>query len=131
MNEFEEIVAHTFKKTERLSSKKTIQELFNNGSSFYLYPLKVLYLPNPQSEVHQILFTVPKRNFKKAVDRNLLKRRLREAYRLQKHLLPSHLEIVSIAYIYTSKEILDYHTIANQLKQSLIRIRKHIEKEPT
>jgi len=131
MNKFEKIIPYTFKKPERLSSKKTIQELFKNGSSFYLHPLKVLYLPNTQSEVNQVLFTVPKRLFKKAVDRNLLKRRLREAYRLQKHLLPSEFQIVSIAYIYTSKDICDYHTIANQLKQSLIRIRKHIEKEQT
>ena len=131
MNEFEKINTYTFKKVERLSSKKTIQELFNNGSSFYLYPLKVLYLPNPQSGVNQILFTVPKRIFKRAIDRNLLKRKLREAYRLHKHLLTPNLQIISIAYIYTSKEIVDYNTIANQLEQSLIRIRKHIEKEPT
>ncbi len=82
MEEFDKVVKFTFKKSERLSSKKDIQELFNNGSSFYLYPFKVITLPADTSKLHQVLFSVPKRLFKRAVDRNLLKRRMREAYRL-------------------------------------------------
>ena len=128
MEEFDNIVECTFKKVERLSSKKDIQELFKNGSSFYLYPFKVITLPSTNSPVHQVLFTVPKRNFKRAVDRNLLKRRMREAYRLHKHLLPTEPQVLSIAYIYTSKEIVDYASIAKPLEQSLSRIKKYVEK---
>ncbi|MCF6359156.1 MAG: ribonuclease P protein component [Cyclobacteriaceae bacterium] len=128
MEEFDKIVRYTFTKAEILSSKKDIQELFKNGSSFYLYPFKVVTLPNPEVEQHQVLFSVPKRIFKHAVDRNLLKRRMREAYRLHKHLLPTELKVLNIAYIYTSKEILDYTSITNPLEQSLIRIHKHVAK---
>jgi ribonuclease P protein component len=128
MKNFEKIVKQTFRKSERLSAKKDIEELFNNGSYFYLYPFKVIYLKNTQPELNQVLFSVPKRNFKKAADRNLLKRRMREAYRLHKHLLLTTPQILSIAYIYTSKEIVDYQTIANQLKESLSRIHNYVEK---
>jgi ribonuclease P protein component len=128
MEEFDNIVKFTFKKSERLSSKKDIQELFKNGSSFYLHPFKVITLPTSESALHQVLFSVPKRNFKKAVDRNLLKRRMREAYRLHKQLLPTEPQVLSIAYIYTSKEIVDYAIIATQLKQSLSRIKEYVEK---
>ncbi len=128
MEEFDKIVRYTFTKAEILSSKKDIQELFKNGSSFYLYPFKVISLPNPETNQHQVLFSVPKRIFKRAVDRNLLKRRMREAYRLHKHLLPTEPKVLNIAYIYTSKEILDYASIANPLEQSLIRIQKYVAK---
>src|SRR5690606_26144620 len=78
-----------FPKSERLSSKKNIKELFSRGSSFHLYPFKVIYLPNPNPQpdtsLIQVLFTVPKRNHKRAVDRNKIKRRLKEAYRRNKN----------------------------------------------
>lgn len=128
MEEFDNVVKFTFKKSERLSSKKDIQELFKNGSSFYLYPFKIITLPASDVKMHQVLFTVPKRNFKRAVDRNLLKRRMREAYRLHKHLLPTEPQVLCIAYIYTSKEIVDYESIAKPLEQSLSRIKKYVEK---
>ncbi len=128
MEEFDKIVRYTFTKEERLSSKKGIQELFKNGFSFYLYPFKVITLPIAEAKQHQVLFSVPKRIFKRAVDRNLLKRRMREAYRLHKHLLKTEPQVLSIAYIYTSKEIMDYTSIVNPLKQSLIRITKYVAK---
>ena len=73
----------TFKKSERLSQKKSIQELFDKGSSFYLYPFKVFFIPSEAPD-HQILISVPKNIFKRAVDRNTIKRRIREGYRLNK-----------------------------------------------
>ncbi len=128
MDKFDKVVRYTLKKTERLSSKKDIQELFKNGSSFYLYPFKVVMLPNVASKVHQVLFSVPKRIFKRAVDRNLLKRRMREAYRLHKHLLPTEPQVLNIAYIYTSKDVLDYTSIAKSVKKSFIRIQNYVAK---
>jgi len=94
----------TFKKSERLSQKKLIQELFDKGSSFYLYPFKVFFLFN-NSSANQVMASVPKSIFKRAVDRNTIKRRIREGYRLNKTKLLQD-KFFSIAYIYTAKEIL-------------------------
>ncbi|GAB2691532.1 hypothetical protein GCM10027037_13500 [Mucilaginibacter koreensis] len=106
---------HTFKKEERLCNKTLIAELYRSGSSFLCYPFRLTWLPAtallPASA--QVLIAVPKKRYKHAVDRNLIKRRTREAYRLQKdqHLYqPLQLQqkqiIFSINYI--GKEITDY-----------------------
>jgi ribonuclease P protein component len=77
---------YTFKKEERLCNKKLIDELFHSGSSFLCYPFKASwqFIDAPQSFPVQVLFAVSKKRFKRAVDRNLIKRRMREAYRLNK-----------------------------------------------
>ena len=106
----------TFTREERL--KKDIQELFDKGSSFYLFPFKVFFMPHPDQAYphHQVLISVSKRNFKRAVDRNLIKRRMREAYRLQKHEIPgSH--PLRIGFIYSHKEIL----LFSEMKTKLLR----------
>src|SRR3989344_7106754 len=79
----------TFSKSERLSSKKDISLLYTTGQSRSFYPLKVFWREHIcESEYPvRVLITVPKRSFKKAVDRNLLKRRIREAFRLNKNFL--------------------------------------------
>lgn len=116
-----------FPKKEKLTSQKIIQELFNRGSSFYLFPFKVLFLPNPHLNAsHQVLFTVPKRNFSRAVDRNRLKRLMRESFRLNKNLLPDSPRLL-IAYIYNAKEILTFAQIQERLVKTLNRF-EHVEK---
>lgn len=118
----------TFQKQERLHKEKLIQELFEKGSSFYLYPFKVLVKRNPDDSfpVHQVMISVSRRNFKKAVDRNLLKRRIRESFRLNKNLLPPTPKFL-IAYIYTAKEILTFAQIQERLVKTLNRF-DHVEK---
>ncbi|MBX2947517.1 MAG: ribonuclease P protein component [Cyclobacteriaceae bacterium] len=118
----------SFPKSERLSKRNSIQELFTKGSSFYLYPFKVLVQKSEDlSGKHQALFSVSKRNFKRAVDRNLIKRRIREAYRLNKALLPESPKL-QMAYIYTPREILDFHTIQEKLIDSIKRLHQYAEK---
>jgi ribonuclease P protein component len=115
-------------KKERLNSERHIQELFDKGSSFYLFPFKVIYRENdnPDTLLHQVMFSVSKRNFKKAVDRNLIKRRMREAYRLNKHKLPASRKLM-IAYIYSVKEILTFAQIQERLTKTFNRL-DHVEK---
>src|SRR5690606_30506256 len=120
-------MANKFPKSERLSSKKTIKELFEKGSSFHLYPLKVVYLPNPSNEVqtHQVLFAVPKKFLSRAVDRNKIKRRLKEAYRLHKALIfKEKVPPVPyvIAYVYLSRDKMPYKLLESKLKETLKRL---------
>ncbi len=116
---------YSFSKKEKLSGKKKVEELFKNGSSFYLSAFQVRHLAlNVEDAFHQILITVPKKNFKRAADRNLLKRRIREAYRLNKHHLRD-VKSLYIGFVYISKEILTFHEIQDQLIQCLDRLKRN------
>lgn len=119
---------YTFKKEERLCSKKVIEKLFSGGKSFLFFPLKIVYLNTelPTKNKIQIGFSVSKKNFKKAVQRNYLKRRMREAYRLNKHLLTEK-EIetqMAIFVIFIGKEISNYKTIEQAMKKALANCSK-------
>lgn len=83
----------SYNKFEKLKSRKQIELLFAQGKSISSFPVKVFYLPVDNSPLHpvQVGVGVSARNFKKAVDRNTIKRRLREAYRLHKLPLHEHL----------------------------------------
>lgn len=115
----------TFPKKERLSSIKQIDKLFIEGKSVFLYPFRVLYLlVDEDGDVPaQVVFSVPKRNFKQAVQRNLIRRRMREAYRLNKHLFYESIDQknlhLSIVMIYVAKEIKDYKTIEKGMKRTM------------
>ena len=122
---------YTFRKAERLCSKKRIEGLFASGRSLSAFPVRVVYQSlAPESETDvcvpqvQILVSVSKRHFKHAVDRNRLKRLIRETYRLNKHLLTDHLQgrRLSIAFIWMSNEKADFHTVEARMKNLLQRI---------
>ena len=101
---------HTFPKEEHLCRKKLIEELFSKqGSSFGVYPLRIVWIPAPAPTTAppQVLISVSKRTFKRAVDRNRLKRLIREAYRLNKYRLteqPNGHPIALLGIIFTGKE---------------------------
>ncbi|WP_310994260.1 ribonuclease P protein component [Aequorivita marina] len=76
-----------FPKSEKLKSAKTIGNLFSEGKFYTKYPIKVFFIPEDALENNRAAFAVPKRNFKLAVDRNRLKRQLREVYRGNKRVL--------------------------------------------
>ena len=105
-----------FKKGERLNSRKIISQLFQEGDTINCFPLRIIFL-----EKNQILFPsavaviVPKKNIKKAVDRNLIKRRIKESYRLHKSEFYSLLEKsgkkVNLIILYQSMNITDLSLI--------------------
>ena len=112
----------TFSKEERLSSEKDIQELFKKGSSFYLFPFKIVFTQSPGATgSHQVLISVSKKNFKTAPDRNLIKRRIREAYRLNKYNLPPAPGL-KIGFVYVHKEILPSQEISEKMLHALRKL---------
>ncbi|MFK5981538.1 MAG: ribonuclease P protein component [Flavobacteriaceae bacterium] len=111
----------SFPKSEKLKSRKTIELLFSEGKTITKFPIKVFFLPIENANYTQAGFAVPKRNFKNAVDRNRIKRQLREAYRLQKHLLKNENGLkFAIFFLYIGKEKLPYSKIETAMK-SLIK----------
>ena len=114
----------SFPKSSRLSGKKDIDQLFKAGNSVMLFPFRIIKL---ESDSTRILFSVPYRTFRKATDRNRVKRLMREAWRKNRH----HLGPASpymIAYIYTAKDILPYQTIAEKMVLSFRHLKDRNEK---
>ncbi|NEU09512.1 ribonuclease P protein component [Flavihumibacter sp. R14] len=129
---------YTFKKEERLCSKKLIEELFHNGSSFLLYPFRIVWLKQafPANVPVQVVINVPKRRFKRAVDRNLIKRRIRESYRLNKSeelyvFLEEHSSQLLLAFQYVGKEIAQFEMINKKLKLVLNQLKEAYLKNHT
>ena len=121
-------MANTLHKSERLDRKKVIEKMFAGGSrSFSVFPLRVVYLPVEELDVPvSILVSVSKRRFKRAVKRNRVKRQIREAYRLNKHLLSDALSgnqtRLAVAFIYLSDELVPSSVIEERMKIALSRI---------
>lgn len=108
----------SFPKSEKLCKLKSIQQLFSEGKSVQSFPLKMIYAPmqNNENVPFQLLISVPKRSFKRATDRNRIKRVIRESYRLQKHFLVQHTsEQHALALIFTGKEMPDYELISKKV----------------
>lgn len=106
-------------KEERLKSKISIELLFKEGKGRVRFPIKMQYMPHDRP-MHQVAFTAPKRNFKRAVDRNRIKRQMREAYRTNKHILyDKEVPSQAIFFIYIGKEMPLYADLDKRMKQCL------------
>ena len=118
----------TFDKSERLCSTKIISGLFESGNIFYTSLFKVVWRSSPVllSAPAQVLFSVSKKGFRRAVTRNLIKRRLREAYRKNKNILYEFLllENKQIVFVVTIRRnsVPDYQTIEKSIQEMLNRI---------
>lgn len=125
----------SFRKDEILRKKKLIDQLFAEGTSFFVYPFKIFILPAPLETPFpvQVLISVSKRSFKYAVDRNRIKRQIREIYRLNKHLLYDHLgknnEQCVMAIIYTAKIHLSSEEMEIKIKAVLKRLFSELDKK--
>ena len=117
-----------FGKESKLKSRNVIQQLFSEGKHVLVYPLKAVYIFGNEKHHLQAGVSASKRNFKKAVDRNRIKRLIREAYRLKKPTLENHLiqnnQNLSIFLMHVGKEIPEY----DQLMESVEKIIKRIVK---
>lgn len=116
----------TFTKSERLCSKVVIDKVFVEGKTIVVPSFKLFWMPSPieQDFPLQIVITVPKRSFKRAVDRNKLKRRIREAYRKNKVLVYEQAgeRKYSLMLIYTGKSIVPYQ----ELEEKIIKLLKRL-----
>lgn len=127
---------YTLDKKERLNSKAVIERLFAGGSkSFPSYPLRVVYMPQESDEkdvpAASILISVPKKRFKRAVKRNLVKRQVREAYRKNKHLLLDALSSKNkrlvLAFIWLDNNIHSSAEVEEKVKKLLLHIAEKLE----
>lgn len=116
----------TFRKEERLCSKKVIDRLFQDGNSFLVFPVKVVFLDTKLSSTFPVQagFSVGKKVFKRAVHRNRIKRLMRETYRLNKNELYKILgdRQLAIFFIFVGKEMADFTTIERSMKKAIQRI---------
>ena len=113
---------HKLPKNEKLCSRTAIDRLFAEGSSFIVYPPR-------------FFINIPKRNFKRAVKRVYLRRRIREAYRLNKQILTEPLSRQSrtahLAFLYLDKNLNDFHFIEKKVVEILERLARKIESQQT
>lgn len=130
---------YSLPQSERINSKKQIDRLFRGGGSKAMAasPLRMVYMADSRqtdsqpSDGHQpmaqMMVSVPKRYFKRAVKRNYVKRQVREAYRLNKHILVNHLtqkadKTVSLCFIWTSDRLLPTAEVMKRMANLLTRL---------
>jgi len=126
----------TLGKEERLKSRKSIEQLFNAGKSFSISPLKVYYEIVPSS-MNRTAFSIQfgigvgTKNFKKAVERNRIKRLMRESYRVQKLILQKKLGEkmmeMNLFFVYTGKEVPEYKDVYDKVSLILDKLNKIID----
>lgn len=124
------IQRYTLSKEERLSWKRYIDLLFEKGQSFVAFPLRVVYLSVEEDLPARASFlvSVPKKKFKRAVKRNLIKRQVREAYRVRKYELIEPLEAKNksmlVAFLYLDKEIHPFATMEKAMNKAIRLLRE-------
>lgn len=121
-----EKIQFTFKKNERITGKKRVEILFENGQSFIAYPLRVIFrtLPDKSESQVSVLISVPKKKVKLSVNRNKIKRLIREAYRLNKHKLNQIKENVGIdiAFVFLNTEVVEFAKIEKGMCKAINEI---------
>lgn len=120
-------------KYEKLCSRTAINNIFGCGKSVICYPLRAAFCITPDTGTPvQFLVSIPKKKIRKAVNRVLLRRRVREAYRLNRHLLVPYVQergcSLKVAFLYLSDEIADYTVIEAKMQALMVKIIDAVEK---
>jgi ribonuclease P protein component len=129
----EKNLRYTLGKDDKLKSRKIIEQLFKEGKSFSLFPFRIIYLLQPSNTIGQLQagFSVGTKHFKNAVDRNRIKRLMREGYRLQKNRLAdqikSNTKDCRVFFIYTGTGIPDQTHVSEKINTSLKRLQKIVD----
>lgn len=108
-----------YSKAEKLKSRKVIESLFTEGKSVGIYPLRLFYIELPEKERVPIktAVSVSKKNFRGAVQRNYIKRLLRETFRLNKHMIyENSAKKYALLFLYVGKEKPDFHQLNKTIK---------------
>ena len=115
-------------RSERPRSLGAVRRLFECGESGFVFPFRYVWYAEPDTEPSvEVLFTVPKKFHKRANRRNLLRRRTKEAYRLQKQIVRNGATVnLDLALIYSSKEVLPYKVIANAVRKILEHVAERL-----
>lgn len=111
----------TFPKSEKLCGDIAIDTLYKNGKKFVVWPMRITYLPITDAPT-QVLIWAPKSLFKHAIDRNRMRRLMREAYRRNKYILLEENKYYQLAFNYIDKQEQDYSVIEKAMKKSLKRL---------
>ena len=120
-----------FKQDERLKSRKRIEALFESGQSLKNFPvLMVFNIRGNEGDKAQVGFSVSKRKFKRAVDRNRIKRLMLESYRLNKGLIApvSNNNSLEIMFVFLDRSLPEYTTVEASIKQLLADLNKKLSK---
>ena len=117
---------------QRLKSVRTIDKLFKEGSSIQQFPLRFVWLPIASEQKLQVGVAASKRFFAKAVDRNTIKRHMREAWRLQKNIVEEKLDMkttsVAAMIVFTGKELKDVALVPLAMQKIISKFSQEIEK---
>ncbi len=122
---------YTLGKTEKLKSRKLIEQLFKTGKSFSNFPFRVVYSFTTDEKIQHFVqagFSVSNKYFKRATDRNRIKRLMREGYRLQKNnfaeAVKTNHKIATVFFIYTGNELPEYDLVFEKMGSAIKRLQK-------
>lgn len=115
-------VRHTFHKKERICGKTGISKLLAGGKHGNIPGFRYCYMTDNGLDFNRIMVSVPKKLFKRAVKRNLLKRRIRESWRLQKHSMNA--SGVDILFTYSTKDVLEFQEIQSSVAKIIEKVNK-------